>query len=87
MAKRRVEKITPRPKPEFVRAGTTTPSSTGEVPSRSPIAPDEFRREVSPVPTALLNGDVPNVNPNPDPSFLVGGKPVPVPLADDSDTD
>lgn len=83
MAKNRVPKITPIPKPEFVREGTTTPSSTGEVPSRSPIAPDEFRRDDSAVPTGIEDGNVPNLNPNPDPSFE--GPIAAVPLPDTND--
>ena len=87
MAKRRVPKITPIPKPEYVREGTTTPSSTGEVPARSPIAPDEFRKDDSAVPTGIPNGDVPNANPNPKPEFLKEGVTAPTPLPDESDTD
>lgn len=85
MAKNRVPKITPIPRPEFVREGTTTPSSIGEVPSKSPIAPDEFRREESPVPEGIVDGNVPNLNPNPDPSFLKEGVTPPVPLPDTND--
>lgn len=88
MAKNRVPKITPIPRPEFVRENTTTPSSTGEVPKRSPNPVPEFTRDGTTMPSiASTLGNVPNVNPNPKPEFLLDGITPPVPLADENDID